>query len=171
MLTDLQKEALDRISEGHSLVLTGQAGTGESFLLKRAVHLLKQMKKCVSLLCTTGIGCLQYTDLNATTVHSWAGLQDGRYDNLTLKRLVLEDDRMANVRRNVEKTEAIFIDEVSMLSRKDFEQLELVCRTVSNNDIYFGGLQVVACGDFYQLLPVPNTLYGDLGQFCFESII
>ena len=56
-----------------------------------------------------------------------------------------------------------------MLSRKDFEQLELVCRTVKGNELIFGSIQVVVCGDFYQLPPVPNSNYNDSGEFCFQS--
>ena len=58
-----------------------------------------------------------------------------------------------------------------MLSQKDFEQLELVCRTAKENNLYFGGIQVVTSGDFYQLPPVPNTLYNESGNFCFQSEI
>ena len=55
--------------------------------------------------------------------------------------------------------------------QKDFEQLELVCRTTKENDKYFGGMQVITSGDFYQLPPVPNILYNDSGKFCFQSEI
>ena len=63
------------------------------------------------------------------------------------------------------------IDEISMLSLKTFEQLEVVCRVARGQDRYFGGLQVVLFGDFYQLPPVGNPLYNDEGKFCFESLI
>ena len=33
----------------------------------------------------------------------------------------------------------------------------------------FGSLQIVAAGDFRQLKPVPNSLYKDHGEFCFQS--
>ena len=96
---------------------------------------------------------------------------DGRYDDVTLTRLVREDDAMGHVRQNVMGTDVLLIDEVSMLSKKDFNQLELVCRTILNAYRNFGGLQVIASGDFYQLPPVGNSLYGDSGKFCFESEI
>ena len=100
---------------------------------------------------------------------SWAGLYDGRYDNTTLKELVLTDDKYDKVRTNIRNCEIIIIDEMSMLSKKDFEQLELVCRTVKSNDIVFGGIQMVVCGDFYQLPPVGNSFYKDSGEYCFQS--
>ena len=57
------------ILEGHNVVLTGQAGTGKTFLLKDIVSTLKFIEKKCSLLCTTGIGCMQYFDMGAETVH------------------------------------------------------------------------------------------------------
>jgi hypothetical protein len=50
-----------------------------------------------------------------------------------------------------------------------FDQLEYICRKVRTNDLYFGGLQVVGSGDFFQLPPVPDPLKYDPGEFCFKS--
>ena len=55
--------------------------------------------------------------------------------------------------------------------KKDFEQVELVCREVKGNSRVFGGMQLIVCGDFYQLPPVANPAYHDSGSFCFESEI
>ena len=56
-----------------------------------------------------------------------------------------------------------------MLSCKLFDQFEYICRKVRTNDLYFGGLQVVGSGDFFQLPPVPDPLKYDPGEFCFRS--
>jgi ATP-dependent exoDNAse (exonuclease V) alpha subunit len=37
--------------------------------------------------------------------------------------------------------------------------------------MFFGGIQIIAIGDFYQLSPVKNSLYAERGEFCFESEI
>ena len=100
---------------------------------------------------------------------SWAGLFDGRYDNLTLADLLLKDDKYDNTRERVRNCDVILLDEVSMLSRKDFEQLGMVCRLARENNNIFGGIQVMASWDFYQLLPVPNLLYNESGHYAFES--
>ena len=73
------------------------------------------------------------------------------------------------MRENVSRTKLIMIDEVSMMSAKDFEQLELVCRTIKNPNEIFGGMQVLASGDFYQLAPVPNQYMNEPGEYCFQS--
>ena len=95
----------------------------------------------------------------------WAGLYNGRYRNCELEHLVENDDKYHQVRKNVNGMDVIIIDEVSMLSQKDFEQLELVGRTAKKNDKYFGGMQVITSVDFYQLPSVPNILYNDTGKF------
>ncbi|KAK3107653.1 hypothetical protein FSP39_019224 [Pinctada imbricata] len=55
-----------------------------------------------------------------------------------------------------------------MLSSKVLKQIEYVCRGVRKKEKYFGGMQVVLSGDFYQLQPVKTELYGDFGQPCFQ---
>jgi len=84
---------------------------------------------------------------------------------------VTKDDSYEKVRNNVRKINTLVIDEISMLSLKTFEQLELVCRTGRNNTQLFGGLQVIAAGDFWQLPPVPNHMYQDPGKHCFVSTL
>ena len=66
-----------------------------------------------------------------------------------------------------EETNVLFIDEVSQLSRRTFENLDFVAKTVRNNTFPFGGIQVVAVGDFHQLPPVANVF--DDGSYAFES--
>ncbi|XP_062566614.1 uncharacterized protein LOC134228937 [Saccostrea cucullata] len=55
-----------------------------------------------------------------------------------------------------------------MLSEKLFDQVEAVC-SLKNDNLLFGGIQIILCGDFFQLPPVKNKLYMDEGKFCFQS--
>ncbi|XP_052809554.1 ATP-dependent DNA helicase PIF1-like [Mya arenaria] len=71
--------------------------------------------------------------------------------------------------KNVKQTKVVIIDEIFILSQKKFYQLEAVCRTKHDKRKYFCGLQVILCGDFYLLPPVPDDLHNDSGSFCFES--
>lgn len=48
------------------------------------------------------------------------------------------------------------------------EQVEIVCRHARQNDNPFGKMQVIVSGDFFQLPPVPNSLYKDAGDFAFR---
>jgi ATP-dependent DNA helicase PIF1 len=63
------------------------------------------------------------------------------------------------------------VDEVSMMSKRLFDILDMVGKTTRNcHSRPFGGIQLVFCGDFYQLPPVGvNTEDPDNARFCFES--
>jgi ATP-dependent DNA helicase PIF1 len=56
-----------------------------------------------------------------------------------------------------------------MVSKKIFEQAEYIYRKIKNPAFYFGGIQVILSGDFFQLPPIRDELYGDFGHYCFES--
>ena len=73
------------------------------------------------------------------SIISWTGLYKVRYGILTFTNLVVEDDKYAHVRKNLSETDCIKVDEISMLSAKLFEQLEMVCSVVSGNNKVFGG--------------------------------
>lgn len=111
---------------------------------------------------------MQYA--NAQTIHSWAGLQDGRYSTSELIHLLENNEKFSQCRENICSVDLLIIDEISMLSKVLFEQLEAVCRAVRKKDVVFGGIQVGAVGDFYQLQPVPSW-YGDAGEVCINAEI
>lgn len=47
---------------------------------------------------------------------------------------------------------------VSMIDGRLFDKLEQLARLVRRNPKPFGGIQLVVCGDFFQLPPVPDSL-------------
>lgn len=54
-----------------------------------------------------------------------------------------------------------------LLSEKIFNSIECISRKVRQETRPFGGMQVIALGDFFQLPPVPR--YDDEGKFAFQS--
>ena len=72
---------------------------------------------------------------------------------------------------NIKSTDVLVIDKIYMLSSKLFIQIEYICRKVRENYLYFGGIQVIGWGDFFQLPPVPDTYKFDFGEFCFKAEI
>ena len=77
-----QKEALDLLMMGRSVFLTGQAGSGKTYLLTKYIEFLKNHKIGVAVTASTGIAA---THLNGITIHSWAGI--GIKDSLDQKHL------------------------------------------------------------------------------------
>ena len=53
-LTKEQNEAYDAFKQGHNLLITGQAGTGKSHLIKKLVENCNQMEKTVAITAMTG---------------------------------------------------------------------------------------------------------------------
>ncbi|MEO8638269.1 MAG: helix-turn-helix domain-containing protein [Candidatus Taylorbacteria bacterium] len=143
-----QEEALDILKLGHNVYLTGQAGSGKTHLLNQYIDFLKSHDVAVAVTASTGIAA---THMNGVTIHSWSGLgiknSLNEYDLDTLESRKYLWDRM-------QATRVLVIDEVSMLHHFRLDLVERIVRSFKRNDEPFGGLQVVLCGDFFQLPPV-----------------
>ncbi|WAQ93628.1 PIF1-like protein [Mya arenaria] len=153
---------------GHNIILTGQGGSGKSYVLKKAITALSTQGKHVAITASTGIAATQYC--NGQTLHSWCGLGDGGIQVDELCHLICTDERYQKAKERILKTEVLFIDECSMVSQKVFDVTERICRTVKSHEKYFGGIQVVIAGDYYQLPPVPDLLCGNHGKYWFQSV-
>ncbi|XP_052271465.1 uncharacterized protein LOC127872172 [Dreissena polymorpha] len=161
-----QIDALNKVTNGHNVLILGSAGTGKTHLIKQIEKSLKKNNKNVAITATTGIASALYA--NAMTIHKWSGIGDGRYNTGEVKSVVEHYAEFAIVRDRLKTTDVLIIDECSMLSKKFFESLDQVCQ-IRNPDKLFGGIQLVLSGDFKQLPPVPNPLYAEEGEFCFQS--
>jgi len=83
-LTDEQQTVLTFVERGHNILITGQAGTGKSFLVNEIVKQLRLHNKSVAVICSSGLSCTVYDNtagLNASTVHSFYGLQTADLPN------------------------------------------------------------------------------------------
>eukprot|EP00741_Cyanophora_paradoxa_P013401 tig00020685_g12940.t1 len=165
-LSDEQRYVVEQVLEGRNVFVTGSAGTGKSFLLRRAIDVLRRergMQASLAITAPTGIAA---TMLGGCTVHAWAGVGLGKESKETLASRV-EGSRRALARW--ERTLVLVIDEVSMLDGDLFEKLDYIGRTVrrSGSGRPFGGIQLVLVGDFLQLPPV--TVGSDVKRFAFET--
>lgn len=141
-----QALALEIMHEGHSVLLTGQAGSGKTYVLNSFIRQAKNEGKQVAVTATTGLAA---THLGGTTIHAWSGI--GVHSELP--RYFFKD--MPKGRRDlIKKADVLIIDEISMLHDFRLDMVEEVARKVRESDEPFGGLQVILCGDFFQLPPV-----------------
>ncbi len=172
--TDLNKEqrkaAQQVIEGGKSVLITGSAGTGKSHLLKFIVQELKEKygESTVAVTASTGIAAVNLgISLGGQTIHSFAGigLSNGMGDPNKVVKKIHSNPRVVE---RWQSTKVLVIDEISMIERKLFELLDFVGRKVRGNDQPFGGLQLILCGDFLQLPPVPSK-FSQVREFCFES--
>ena len=159
-----QQRALDLAKGGASLFLTGGAGTGKSFTLKRVVTELQARhgEEQVMITASTGIAACH---LGGTTVHSFAGVGLAK-EKLNELETKVKKNRQC-VRRWLE-CQVLIIDEVSMLDGALFDVLEQLARRLRKDSSPFGGIQLILCGDFFQLPPVGLSNNPKI-KFLFES--
>ena len=160
-----QKDALEILKMGQNVFLTGPAGSGKTFVLNEYISYLKQSGVEVAITASTGIAS---THINGMTIHAWSGLG--------IKSVLTEYDLEAMVEKQYlykrfEKTQVLVIDEISMLSGTQLTMIEWICRTFKHNDKPFGGMQVILCGDFFQLPPITKSSFGESvgNDFAYES--
>jgi len=157
-----QKQALDILLLGKNVFLTGQAGSGKTFLLNKYIAALRKNKIGVAVTASTGIAA---THLGGMTIHSWSGI--GIKDTLTepdLKKVV-SDER---IRDKVLGTQVLIIDEISMLHSYRLDMVNQICQLIRRTNEPFGGIQVIVCGDFFQLPPVRDDKRPEPG-FAFKA--
>ena len=143
-----QDEALQILKTGASAFLTGEPGSGKSYVASRFVGYLRRESIPVAVTASTGIAAAQ---LGGMTVHAWSGI--GARSHVTRSDM----DAIAKSRRvtdRIKKTRVLIIDEVSMLSGQTLSAVSQVCQFVRKSNDPFGGLQAVFVGDFFQLPPV-----------------
>jgi ATP-dependent DNA helicase PIF1 len=161
-LSSEQEKVFDAFKAGQSLFMTGAGGCGKSFLIRHMVE--NSMGKNIAVCAMTGCASI-VLNCGATTIHSWSGIGIAENENETIVARMKTNRSYKGVaaRERWKSVDILIIDEVSMMSRKVFELLEMIGRTFRNPFLIFGGIQVVFSGDFYQLPPIKAD------EFCFES--
>ena len=143
-----QQEAFDLLTYGHNIFLTGAAGSGKTYLLNKYITYLRSHNISVGITASTGIAA---THMGGTTIHSFTGL--GVKDILSDKD-ISDLFKRQYLRNRFQKTKVLIIDEISMLHAHRLDLVNTICKAFKKNDLPFGGMQVVMCGDFFQLPPV-----------------
>ena len=142
-----QSQAYEAIVNGTgNMLLTGNAGTGKSFVLNQAIETMKQHGRSIVVTATTGIAA---THINGKTYHSALRM----FPNKSVDELV---SIMSNQRfiRGMRSVELIVIDEISMMHKNDFVKLDLAFRQIFDSTKPFGGKRFCFVGDFLQIEPV-----------------
>ncbi len=158
-----QIEALNILKMGHNVFLTGAAGAGKTYVLNQYTSWLKENSIPVAITASTGIAA---THIGGSTLHSFAGLEI--YDELNSKLLdkILQK---ATVHRRIDRASVLIIDEVSMLRSTVLDAVNTVCQRIKRSPKPFGGLQVVFCGDFFQLPPVIKDRELTVSDYAFSA--
>jgi ATP-dependent DNA helicase PIF1 len=147
---------------GHNIFLTGEGGTGKSYVIQHLVDKYKAVNKSYAL--TSMTGCAALLLGRAKTLHSWAGVGLARESAAKLIEIINASPRK---KRTWISTEVLIVDEVSMLDVDFFEKLDAIGQAIRKNPKPFGGIQLIFVGDFFQLPPVDTGT----AKFIFESAL
>jgi ATP-dependent exoDNAse (exonuclease V) alpha subunit len=141
-----QSQTLAILDAGHSIFLTGPAGSGKTYVLNQFIRDSRANGKSVAVTASTGLAA---THLGGNTIHSWAGI--GIADELHKRHT---GDMSKSRQDQIINADILIIDEVSMLHDFRLDMVDQLVREVRGDSAPFGGLQVILSGDFYQLPPV-----------------
>ena len=117
-LTEEQTEIFQFARTGHNLLITGQAGTGKSWVVNTIREDCKQRGQKVALVCSSGIACQVYERGIAATAHSYYGLGAADMPSENLIARAVSDKR---VRERLHQVDVIIWDEASMSSARMLE--------------------------------------------------
>lgn len=133
-----QQQALDLLIEGHNTFLSGEAGTGKSYVIECFKDYLNARKKKYVVCAPTGLAAL---NVGGSTLHRTFGLS---IDAMDWKATM----------SNVEEAEVIIVDEISMCRVDTFRKIAKAMFGWYDEDPTRKKKQLVVVGDFFQLPPV-----------------
>jgi ATP-dependent DNA helicase PIF1 len=165
LFTSDQQSAFEKYRSGNNVFITGPGGSGKSMFIKALVEDAKNSERELHVCALTGCAAI-LLECGAKTLHSWGGFGLAKGNNNIIAGSIADNKYK---KRNWRKVQTLVVDEVSMLSYKMLDLMELTARKARKNNDLFGGIQVILCGDFFQLPPVGDTEDQFSKQFCFES--
>lgn len=145
-LTVCQERAHAALKGASNVFVTGGAGSGKSFLIR--YFLREKDTREFPVLASTGAAAVL---IGGRTFHSFFGL--GILEG-GVEATIEKASRNRQVVRRLKKISGFIVDEVSMLSGETLRAAEVLSRRVRDSELPWGGLRVVAVGDFAQLPPV-----------------
>lgn len=143
ILNDNQMAAFNTIEKTHSnILIMGQAGTGKSTFVN---YLKTASAKRIVCACPTAVSAL---NIGGQTIHSLFQIQPRDFIFPEMLKLKAKPRNILNA------IDVLVIDEISMVAPDLLDAIDILARAARHNNEPFGGIQVVAIGDLFQLPPV-----------------
>lgn len=137
-----QKNVFERLINGENIFITGNAGTGKSYLVKAyneycTLNGIKLVKTA-----PTGVAA---NEIGGATLHHQFKLKVG-----------LDFGKPDKYPKFLDNTDVLLIDEISMVRIDIFDKLMQILTLANNARKKKKKIQLILCGDFFQLAPVIN---------------
>lgn len=143
ILNKNQMDAFNTIERTRSnILILGQAGTGKSTFVQ---YLKSASSKRIVCACPTAVSAL---NIGGQTIHSLFQIQPRDFIMPELLKLKAKPRNILNA------TDVLVIDEISMVAPDLLDAIDILARAARHNNEPFGGIQIVAIGDMFQLPPV-----------------
>lgn len=162
-LSKEQEEAFNLYLDRKNIFITGPGGAGKSVLIRQIWNHASIYGKKIQVCALTGCAAVLLR-CKAKTIHSFSGIGLGTGAHEIIISKIMKNPYKKKAWRSVD---ILVVDEVSMMSKRIFELLDLIGKTVRRDNRPFGGIQMIFSGDFYQLPPITDN--GEPPEFCFES--
>lgn len=150
-LNNEQCQVVESVLSGYSTFFTGPAGSGKSHILSTILRANTEgitTRKKIVVTATTGVAAC---NVGGITIHSFAGIGVGSGSYEEMAKRVMGNEY---TKQRWRECDILIIDEISMLGSSFLDKLNFIACRVRNDRRPFGGVQLVVCGDFYQLPPV-----------------
>ena len=142
------------VHERQNVFMTGPGGVGKSHTIRNIITTGREGHYICYATALTGTAA-QELKCGAFTIHRWAGIGTGEANLTTLIKRIRKNK---NALERWKSVDILIIDEISMMSAELFEKLDIIGQEIRKDSRHFGGIVVVASGDFYQLPPVSRII-------------
>ena len=149
------------------MILTGPGGTGKSHVVKAVQKVMNHFQKAHLLRCLAPTGGAA-AGINGMTIHKGLALSVKKKDKGKGSRVAGESKEDYSVLLSIkqrselqaewENVKYLMIDEVSMTGTDLVASIDSALRYAKQEpNLWFGGISLIFCGDFYQFPPVAAT--------------
>lgn len=149
-------------------LMTGPGGTGKTYTIGTFQHLMARFgcAHLIRFLAPTGNTAVNLP--NGQTIHKACGISvyDDSDSGRHALRLTVSLEKQGQLRDEWKNVEFLLVDEISLVGAQLLCDLDLILRCVREVDDWFGGINIIFAGDFFQLPPVQATpLYKPISKF------
>ena len=162
-----QREAVEAVLRRENVHLSGNAGTGKSFVIQNILSEFEKAGLDIVVCAPTGVSA---NNISGITVHRAFGLASEPCVDLTKKQVKV---KLVNTLKDAD---AVLIDEIGMV-RVDL--FDAVIRSIHKTERFMSHkIQLIIVGDFFQIPPVVTdtdreslkNVYGGIGRgYAFQS--